>query len=117
MSIHVALNHVTHYRYDRLVGLGPQVVRLRCNVYQQTNGMAAAFRLLPTRILTVEQLGLPPQVLRFAEMNRGLVVVTATSSSDLIRNIIAEIRDESVDSGRPEPVFRHRDGVDVRRRR
>ena len=53
----------------------PGVVRLRCNVYQQANGMAAAFRLLPTRILTVEQLGLPPQVLRIAEMNRGLVVV------------------------------------------
>ncbi len=29
MSIHVALNHVTHYRYDRLVTLSPQVVRLR----------------------------------------------------------------------------------------
>ena len=29
MSIHVALNHVTHYRYDRLVGLSPQIVRLR----------------------------------------------------------------------------------------
>jgi Tfp pilus assembly pilus retraction ATPase PilT len=28
----------------------PGVVRLRCNVYQQANGMAAAFRLLPTRI-------------------------------------------------------------------
>jgi len=59
----------------------PQVVRLRCNVYQQANGMAAAFRLLPTRILTVEQLGLPPQVLRFAEMNRGLVVVTGPPGS------------------------------------
>ena len=59
----------------------PSVVRLRCNVYQQTSGMAAAFRLLPTRILTVEQLGLPSQVLRFAEMNRGLVVVTGPPGS------------------------------------
>jgi hypothetical protein len=47
----------------------------------------------------------------------GLVVVTATSSSDLMRDIIAEIRDESVDSGSPESVFRHRGGVDARRRR
>ena len=29
MSIHAALNHVTHYTYDRLVALGPQTVRLR----------------------------------------------------------------------------------------
>ena len=29
MSIHVALRHVTHYRYDRLVNLSPHVVRLR----------------------------------------------------------------------------------------
>ena len=29
MALHVALNHKTHYRYDRQVTLGPQIVRLR----------------------------------------------------------------------------------------
>jgi len=29
MAIHVALNHKTHYLYDRRVNLGPQIVRLR----------------------------------------------------------------------------------------
>src|SRR5499426_1154721 len=38
--------------------------------------MAGAFRLLSDRILTLEQLGLPPHVARFTELQRGLVLVT-----------------------------------------
>jgi twitching motility protein PilT len=54
----------------------PGVVRLRCNIYEQSLGMAGAFRILPNQILSLEQLGLPAQVVRLCELSRGLVVVT-----------------------------------------
>jgi transglutaminase-like putative cysteine protease len=36
MTIRVALNHVTHYRYDKVVGIGPQIVRLRPSPHCRT---------------------------------------------------------------------------------
>ncbi|MGO9931794.1 MAG: DUF2126 domain-containing protein [Steroidobacteraceae bacterium] len=47
MSIHVALNHVTHYRYDRSVALSPQVVRLRPAPHCRTRILAYSLKVTP----------------------------------------------------------------------
>jgi len=49
VSIHVALNHVTHYRYDRPVALGPQIVRLRPAPHCRTRILSYSLRVLPAK--------------------------------------------------------------------
>ena len=55
--------------------------RFRSNYFKQSEGYAAAFRLIPTKILTLEQLGVPVVVKEFAYVRGGLVLVTGPTGS------------------------------------
>ena len=55
--------------------------RFRCNYLKQTNGYGAVFRLIPTKIATLEELGIPPVVKEFAHLRGGLVLVTGPTGS------------------------------------
>jgi twitching motility protein PilT len=55
--------------------------RFRANVFMQRKGIGAVFRIIPTKILSVQQLGLPKSVLKLAQYNRGLVLVTGPTGS------------------------------------
>ena len=55
--------------------------RFRCNFLKQTNGYGAVFRLIPTKIATLEELGMPPVVKQFGHLRGGLMLVTGPTGS------------------------------------
>ncbi|OFZ51719.1 MAG: type IV pili twitching motility protein PilT [Bdellovibrionales bacterium RIFOXYC1_FULL_54_43] len=55
--------------------------RFRCNYYYQVHGMGAVFRIIPTKIMTLEELNLPKVLKQFASFRSGLVLVTGPTGS------------------------------------
>jgi len=55
--------------------------RFRCNFLKQANGYGAVFRLIPTKIASLEELGIPTVVKEFGHLRGGLVLVTGPTGS------------------------------------
>jgi len=57
------------------------VGRFRCNIFMQRRGLGAVFRVIPEKIPTFQQLGLPPGLLNLIDIPKGLVLVTGPTGS------------------------------------
>jgi twitching motility protein PilT len=69
----------------------PGLGRFRCNVFQQRGTMGLVLRVIPQKILTVDDLLLPPILRKVADEERGLVLVTGTTGSGKSTTLAAMI--------------------------
>jgi len=65
--------------------------RFRVNFFYQLNGLSAVLRIIPVKILTIEQLQLPPVISELADLHRGLVLVTGVTGSGKSTTLAAMI--------------------------
>ena len=57
------------------------LARFRVNAFNQSRGAGVVMRQIPSKVLSLEQLGVPPVFRRIAEMRKGLVLVTGPTGS------------------------------------
>jgi twitching motility protein PilT len=57
------------------------LARFRANIFMQRGAVAGAFRAIPFKVLTFEELGLPPVIAELASRPRGLVLITGPTGS------------------------------------
>ena len=88
----------------------PCVSRFRANYLEQKRGTGAVFRVIPTKILTAEELGLPDQILRFTQLSRGLVLVTGPTGSGKSTTLAAII--DYINRNRKEHILTVEDPVE-----
>jgi len=69
----------------------PEVARFRCNVFRDLRGPCGVFRVIPAKILTMEDLDLPAVVKRFCHLPKGLVLATGPTGSGKSTTLAAMI--------------------------
>jgi twitching motility protein PilT len=97
----------------------PGLGRFRCNIFQQRGTMGMVLRVIPTRILSIDDLLLPAVLRKIADEERGLVLVTGTTGSGKSTTLAAMI--DHVNNSRcshvmtvEDPIeFLHRDSRSI----
>ncbi len=76
--------------------------RFRCNLHQQLHGLGGVFRLIPNRIASLAELGVPEVIKKFANLKGGLVLVTGPTGSGKSTTLAALI--DYINSSYARPI-------------
>jgi twitching motility protein PilT len=88
----------------------PGKARFRVNIFQQRDALGAVMRLIPFEIRAPEQLGIPESVVEFANLRRGLVLVTGITGSGKSTTLAALI--DIINSKRHEHIMTVEDPIE-----
>jgi twitching motility protein PilT len=102
---HFELNRQLDFSYSL-----PGLARFRVNVYFQRESIGAAFRLIPTELKTLEELGIPDSLHVLAEKPRGLVLVTGPTGSGKSTTLAAII--DEINRTRSEHILTIEDPIE-----
>ncbi|HEY8965762.1 MAG TPA: type IV pilus twitching motility protein PilT [Candidatus Methylacidiphilales bacterium] len=82
--------YINHGDLDFAYEMGVDA-RFRCNYYKQLHGFGAVFRIIPTKIKTIAELGVPDVIQSFGDLKSGLVLVTGPTGSGKSTTLAAVI--------------------------
>lgn len=95
----------TDFAYE-ITGLA----RFRCNVFTDRKGMGGVFRIIPTKILTAEQLGLSKAIMDLCSLSKGLVVVTGPTGSGKSTTLCAMV--DAINKTREDHIITIEDPIE-----
>jgi twitching motility protein PilT len=98
-------DHDTDFAYEV-----PGLARFRCNFFMDRTGLGAVFRQIPTQIPTMEQLGLPKDIVDLCWLSKGFVVVTGPTGSGKSTTLAALVN--YINENRPDHIVTIEDPIE-----
>ena len=86
------------------------LARFRCNVYRQRGAVAAAIRVIPIKIRSFDELGLPAVVEQLADRPKGLILVTGPTGSGKSTTLAAMV--DKINNERTEHIMTIEDPIE-----
>lgn len=97
--------HDTDFAYEI-----KDLARFRANIFMDRKGMGGVFRIIPTKILTAEQLGLSKAIMDLCSLSKGLVVVTGPTGSGKSTTLCAMV--DSINKTREDHIITIEDPIE-----